>query len=150
PCALRWRRSNRNLARREGLVEMPNERKEVEAALKRDVIPLLRRSGFKGTFPHLRRGSPSAIDLLTFQFDKHGGGFVVEIARSPPDGVVTHWGEAIPPEKVKAWDVHPSRRKRVQMSAELGTDGWFRYDVNPIERVVAVVIERLGAEDLWD
>jgi hypothetical protein len=30
---------------------------------------------------------------LTFQFDRHGGGFVIEIGQCPADGCTTHWGE---------------------------------------------------------
>ena len=125
-------------------------RVEMDAALKREVLPLLREKGFKGTFPHLRRHTDSAIDLITFQFDKSGGGFVIEIARSPADGVVTHWGETIPPAQVRAWDLHPTRRKRVKATAHQGVDGWFRFDVNPIDEVIALVIEKLSAGELWN
>jgi hypothetical protein len=121
----------------------------MDAALKRDVLPVLRSKGFKGTFPHLRRHGESGIDLLTFQFDRGGGGFIIEVARSPREGVVTHWGKAVPAAKVTAWDVHPTRRKRVKATAGEGTDGWFRFDRSPVDRAVALVIERLNADDLW-
>ena len=50
------------------------------------VVPVLRSKGFRGAFPHFRRAGSHGVDLLTFQFDKHGGGFVVEIAQCPSEG----------------------------------------------------------------
>ena len=129
---------------------MNGRHKEMVAALKREVLPLLREQGFKGSFPHFRRHTGNAIDLITFQFDKWGGGFVIEIARSPPDGLVTPWRETIPPEKVKAWDVHPTGRKRIKATADQGVDGWFRFDVNPIDQVAALVVKTLGANQVWN
>ena len=75
------------------------EREKIDAALKEHVVPVLRSMGFKGSFPHFRRNTGQQIDLLTFQFDKHGGGFVVEVAVSPTEGVTLHWGEQIPAAK---------------------------------------------------
>ncbi|MFF2886098.1 DUF4304 domain-containing protein [Paenibacillus sp. NPDC057967] len=62
------------------------------SALKSIVIPSLRERGFKGTFPHFRRVNEKKIDLLTFQFDKYGGGFIIEIAVCSPAGHTHHWG----------------------------------------------------------
>lgn len=97
-------------------------------ALQAIVIPRLRERGFKGSFPHFRRPSAERIDLLTFQFDKWGGGFVVEISKCPPDGITSYWGERIPPNKVRAWDVHPAERLRLQPRPGSSTSDWFRYD----------------------
>ncbi|MEW6303461.1 MAG: DUF4304 domain-containing protein [Verrucomicrobiota bacterium] len=93
--------------------------------LKEHVVPVLRERGFKGLFPHFRRPTERAIHLLTFQFGKWGGGFAVEIAACPPVGVTVHWGEHIPPAKVKAWDV--ARRHRLGAAGEK-SDHWFRYE----------------------
>jgi len=65
---------------------------------------------------------------LTFQFDRQGGGFVIEISQSPLDGFTTHWGKKIPPEKVSAWDLPPKQRARLKPQQGSGTDSWFRYD----------------------
>jgi hypothetical protein len=104
-----------------------NDRTQMEAALKRIVIPELRAQGFKGTFPHFRRVS-DRVDLLTFQFDRRGGGFIMEVARGETAGHITHWGKCIPAEKLRAWDLHPGQRKRLQPGRGPGTDSWFRYD----------------------
>jgi hypothetical protein len=96
------------------------------AALKRIVIPDLRARGFRGSFPHFRRPKAAQIDLLTFQFDKWGGGFVIEIATCPPDGHTHPWGLFVPPNKVTAHDIDFDRRPR--LGAPTGGDHWFRFD----------------------
>lgn len=52
-------------------------RDEMNHALKVRFVPGLRQLGFKGSLPHFRRQRESRVDLLTVQFDRHGGGFVV-------------------------------------------------------------------------
>jgi hypothetical protein len=129
---------------------MNNSRADMERELKSSVVPWLRKNGFTGSFPHLRRVGPLAVDLLTFQFDRHGGGFVIEIAQCPAQGVVTPWGEAISADLAKAWDVHPSRRKRIHADeTKPGTEGWFRFDVRPPKQLAALVLEKLSDERLW-
>jgi hypothetical protein len=107
---------------------MSDAHEYMKKALKDAVVPRLREHGFTGSFPHLRRRHPHRIDLLTFQFDRHGGGFIIEIGQCAPDGFTTYWGKQIPPEKVSAWDLSPKDRARVQPRDGSGTDAWFRYD----------------------
>ncbi|WP_191556767.1 DUF4304 domain-containing protein [Metabacillus idriensis] len=42
------------------------------------------------------------IDLITFQFNKWGGSFVVELASCPSQGIISSWGEEIPSNKITA------------------------------------------------
>jgi len=130
---------------------MGNSKADMERELKAGVIPWLRAKGFTGSFPHLRRTGQIATDLLTFQFDRNGGGYLIEIARCPPEGIVTSWGKAIPARGVKAWDVHPSRRKRIKAdsTSSLGTDGWFRFDVQQPKELAALTLQKLSDETLW-
>jgi hypothetical protein len=128
---------------------MTASRKDMEKALKALVLPTLRRAGFKGSYPHLRRIARQGIDVLTFQFDRHGGGFVIEIARCPSDGIVTYWGKAISADKVTVWDIHPSKRKRIQEYDSSGTDGWFRYDRDLPSDIASALLARLASETLW-
>ena len=100
----------------------------MKKALKEVVIPLLREQGFTGAFPHFRRRRPERRDLFTFQFDLHGGGFIIEIGQCPADGFTTHWGKLIAPDKVKAWDLSWEQRARIQPRIGAGKDCWFRYD----------------------
>jgi hypothetical protein len=105
-----------------------SEREATIRELKRVLQPQLRSLGFTGTFPHFRKIGKDAIDLMTFQFDRNGGGFVIEIARCLADGIVTPWGAHIPPNKTTSHDLHPDRRKRIQPQTGGGTDAWFRFD----------------------
>ncbi len=113
---------------------MSQEHERMVKALKEIVIPRLRERGFKGSFPHFRRPSKEKIDLLTFQFDKWGGGFVIEISKCPPDGIKTLFGKElppnkhIPPNKVTAWHMEPAMRFRLQPGHSGSTADWFRYD----------------------
>src|SRR5688572_17509493 len=104
---------------------MSTEREKMIATLKEYLVPVLKARGFKGAFPHFRRPTDTAIHLLTFQFDKRGGGFVVEIASCPIGGVMMHWGKHIPPAKVTAQ--HVSHRLRLG-APDPSSDHWFRYD----------------------
>ena len=104
---------------------MSAERKKMIEALKEHVVPILKARGFKGSFPHFRRPTDTLIHLLTFQFDKWGSGFVVQIASCPVEGVTMHWGEHVPPAKVTAYHVWPRLRLG---STDSKCDHWFRYD----------------------
>ncbi len=104
-------------------------REDMDAALKKVVIPALRKHGFTGSFPHFRRINEE-VDLLTFQFDRHGGGFIIEAAKGKKEGFTTYWGKHIPAFKLTAWDLHPSDRKRLKPPSVSDTDYWFRYDQN--------------------
>jgi hypothetical protein len=98
------------------------------AALKEIVVTRLRERGFRGSFPHFRRKMIEQFDLLSFQFDKWGGGFVIEIAKCPAEGVTTSWGAHIPAERVKVTDLHPRHRLRLQPRLGSSTADWFRFD----------------------
>ena len=126
-----------------------SEREAMIKVLKQVVQPHLRSMGFVGAFPHYRRTTEAHIDLLTFQFDRYGGGFVVEVARSPVDGVVRANGTRIAPTKVTAWDVNPQYRNRVQERPGPGTNSWFRYDTGKLMLAASSVLRRLEEDNLW-
>ena len=119
------------------------------AALKKNVLPALRNMGFTGTFPHLRRIADH-VDLMTFQFDRNGGGFVMEAARGELSGFTTHWGKFIPANKLTAWDLHPDQRIRIQPKQGGGTDSWFRYDAeNNLDQIARNALEEIVKFD-WN
>lgn len=124
-------------------------RKEMIVALKSFVVPDLRRRGFTGSFPHFRRLGDKKIDLITFQFDKWGGGFVVEISKCGADGVTMPWGENIPPRKVTAHDMNPRDRFRLGCGGPY-TDDWYRYDSdNAPESLAQEVAQQLDQAEKW-
>lgn len=101
-------------------------RQQVDLELKESVVPLLRKSGFKGSMPHFRKVLLREIALITFQFDRWGGGFVVEVAECPLDGIEMHWGEIVPPKAVTAHHVTgPARRRISPFGAE--DDYWYKF-----------------------
>jgi hypothetical protein len=125
--------------------------------LKVTVVPVLRQLQFTGSFPHFRRLSSDRINLLTFQFDRNGGGFVIEIANCKPEGFNSYIGN-IDPHKVSAHDL--SQRMRIQSnmkSTDSLTDDWFRYDKkyifglgNIYKKVCRDVLSKLDiALDYW-
>ena len=94
-----------------------NNRVDMINALKKSVIPYLREYGFKGSFPHFRRQNEENIDLITFQFNRYGGSFVVELTSCPKEGVTM--------SKVTAHDVG-NRYRLKEDKDEYGT--WFDYE----------------------
>jgi len=126
-----------------------NPRETMDATLREVVVPVLRAKGFRGTLPHFRRPVQGAIDLLTFQFDKWGGGFVVEIARCSDRGFTTHWGKHIPPRKGQRLGSPPGQRQRIQPRAGSGTDSWFRFDNGQIKRAAQEVLDALPEAESW-
>ncbi|MEN6372890.1 MAG: DUF4304 domain-containing protein [Armatimonadota bacterium] len=101
---------------------------EMKKALNDVVIPRLRERGFKGSLPHFRRFRDDRVDLLMFQFDKWGGGFVIEVGHCSPQGMMTSWGGHIPAEKMKAYYLNFNCRERVQPRKGGSPNDWFRYD----------------------
>ena len=124
-------------------------RDDMVLALKREVVPALRQRGFTGSFPHFRRLWSARVDLLTFQFDQWGGGFVVEIAKAGGEGVTSASGAKIPAARLKAHDLHPKDRLRLGASGS-GQDFWFRYDQSaPVEAVAREVTNHLERAESW-
>lgn len=92
---------------------LSQQRKDMIVILKREVVPYLRSHQFKGSFPHFRRIQSDQIDLVTFQFNRHGGSFIIELAQAPITGFQTYWGEQISPQKMTAHDVDVDARRRL-------------------------------------
>lgn len=104
------------------------EKTVMAASLKRIFVPVLRERGFKGSFPHFRRPRTDRIDLLTFQFNRGGGSFVIEVAICACEGMVMPWGKQISPKKVQAWDVYPPNRPRLGSGNGTEDGKWFKFD----------------------
>ena len=109
---------------------MAADRQKMIDTLKLRIAPQLRDRGFKGSFPHFRRIGISKTDVLTFQFDKWGGGFVIEIGEGPIDGLMLPWGEVVPAKKMTAHDLSGKDRVRLTTDTKTKTDQWFRFDEN--------------------
>jgi hypothetical protein len=120
------------------------------AALKKVFVPALRERGFDGSFPHFRRIGAQRVDLLTVQFNKWGGSFVIEIASCGVDGVTKPWGEHTPANRVTAWMTNPPNRARLGTLATGQNNVWFKYDDGtPVEVVARRVVSYLPIADAW-
>ncbi len=131
-----------------------NERKMMDNALKKIVVPVLRKQEFKGSLPHFRRKNEKNIDLITFQFSRWGGSFVVEIATCPIEGVTMYWGENILPNKVTAHHLNDRFRLGAKSKDEEGEGIWFDFEnaktEEEYEKVASNVLGLLNTSDrLW-
>jgi hypothetical protein len=99
--------------------------KAMIAQIQKDVVPVLRKLGFKGSYPSFRRIRPEQIDLLKFQFSTYGGRFVVEIGGFPPTGIEYH-GTHVPPEQVTVSHLLGARIRLGETRDR--SDHWFLYD----------------------
>lgn len=132
-----------------GNIVVSNARNMMDNTLKKVVIPVLRVQGFKGSFPHFRRENENNIDLITFQFNKWGGSFVVELAICPINGATMSWGEQVPPNKVTVHHIN----RRYRLGAKSGDeDGiWFNFEYvkteEDYEKVASKVLDLLNTSD---
>ena len=94
------------------------------------VISALLSDGFTGKYPHYRKNHGDWIELVSFQTNKYGGSFTVEVSAVFPNRVNTNCAiKTIVPETVTVWDTN--RRYRLKGMY----DGWFHYQdvyVKPI------------------
>jgi hypothetical protein len=91
------------------------------------------------------------IDLLMFQFDERGGGFIIEISQCPAEGIL--WGDTlVPPNKVAVPYTKFVDRHRLGVK-DNNDDHWFRYDTTSSEsrfdQVANSVIPFLDEAEFW-
>ncbi len=138
---------------------MNTERDKMIKSLNEVFIPELRNRNFKGSFPHFRKTENGKTNLLTFQFDRNSGGFIIELANWNEPEFKTHWEKLIPLNKLTAHDLF--ERKRLypnSTSEESGTESWFRYDrkndlniENRFELIAKSVITKIPImEEYWN
>jgi uncharacterized protein DUF4304 len=104
---------------------MSDPRGEMNKAIRDVVIPALRARGFKGSFPHFYREIEGHIDLLSFQFHRSGGSFVVELSFATPERGNVYIDQDDPPKKLRVGQT--TRRLRLGASSE-NKDHWFSFE----------------------
>ncbi len=98
---------------------------KMRKALSAHVIEPLELEGFEGAWPHFRRVHADRIDLLSFQLDKRGGGFVVEVASAPPKKIRSQLGDAVSAKRVNAQHM----ANRFRLAPRRGQrNHWYRYE----------------------
>ena len=60
-------------------------------ALNRKVIPILLEQGFTGKHPHYRREKDDCIEFISFDTNKWGGSFTIEVSAIFPDSKFTNY-----------------------------------------------------------
>ena len=101
----------------------------MDKAIKEIAVPFFKSKGFTGSYPHFRRIKDDRVNLITYQFNKYGGSFVVEISNCSPKGVQRGWGADIPPSKCTAHDMN--RRHRIG-AIKHNTHYWFDFSSGEI------------------
>lgn len=119
-------------------------RKLVNEEIKKVIIPELRKYNFKGSFPHFRRIYDNGkVDYLSFQFNKYGGSFVVEIAVAYPykgkDGNFSYWNEVTPEFIKKSNYAYTKERLRLTPA----DNEWFKYDENNYKETVNSALKKI-------
>ena len=123
----------------------------MRSALIKFVVPNLEALGFVGIFPNYQRRRDKTLDILNFQLDKFGGGFVINAGQAPADGLL------LPSGMVEAIDLtcgHPlPRRARFQPGRTGNLLDWFRFDnandENAFEKAAKSVLPFLEGITTW-
>lgn len=91
-------------------------------ALNSTVVKELKSQGFTGKYPHFKREKKNCIELISFQTNKYGGSFTVEVSAIFPDSKVTNLiDENIEISKANVFCTNERYRLKGMF------DGWFYY-----------------------
>ena len=104
-----------------------NPRQLIIANLNKIVIPKLIDTGFTGVFPYFRRKQGNILSVVSFQFNKYGGSFVVEFAcTNNTDRDLPEFAKNIPFENLDGACFSPTNRIRLKPVNQLFSH-WFSY-----------------------
>lgn len=95
----------------------------MEATLKSYCIPVLRKQGFKGSFPHFYRDTDSFVALVNFQFFSSSGSFCVNIGYGDPQ----RKNVFIEPDTASKKLRISQTKERYRLGAVSGGDHWFYF-----------------------
>lgn len=125
-------------------------------AFKRLLLPALQDLGFHGRGSTFQRALPQSLDLLSIQYWKYGGEFLLECARRERGPLHTSWGEVVPEEKLDVAYVDPRQRARLEQRGPTAGPGFqgfcfagFGEDVARYEGLAAQVVALLPEVDAW-
>jgi len=91
---------------------MSREGDAMRRSLKKLVVPALNALGFKGARSSFVRIEADDLDLLTIQYGKYGGEFILEFARTVYRDPET--GTVVPEEKMDVINLSPTLRGRLE------------------------------------
>lgn len=137
---------------------MSSANRTIKAALKRRLVPHLIAAGFTGSYPDFRRRDGGRLHLLSVQFDKWGGGFMLEFASQPGGDLTMAWGEVVPEARLTTAYAAIADRARLLAVRTAGAtagdlrESWFRFeglDPSGCDALVGQVIALLPQVDAW-
>ncbi|WP_193222028.1 DUF4304 domain-containing protein [Amylibacter sp. SFDW26] len=99
------------------------DRKTMELALKGQCIPVIRKQGFKGSFPNFYREDEGFVALVNFQFISSGGSFCVNLAYTNPERSNIHPQSNTAAKNIRIYSINLNDRCR--MGSVNGEDPWF-------------------------
>jgi hypothetical protein len=122
-------------------------------SLKKILVPALKETGFNGKGWNFQRSSGS-LDLLSVQFWKYGGQFILEAARQPRGDFHTSWGEVVPEAQVTVAHISPHKRARLEQLDTAAAFSWFTFqdfgdDQSRYDALARQVIELLPQLEHW-
>ena len=103
---------------------LADKRRLMISFLQNIVVPEIKKNGFFGTFPHFRKKEIGVLGFVSFQFNRYGGSFVVEVGKAKDQDLGTI-GQGRPFEKLDSADT--KFRKRINPQGITG-DYWFSYE----------------------
>ncbi len=125
-------------------------------ALKRHLVPALVQLGFTGTASNFQRLLPEAQDLLTIQYHKDGGSFILECGRRERGPLHTSWGSIVPEETLEVRYLPVMQRARLQELDTISDDLFagfcfrdFGEDVDRYDQLAKRVAGLLPQIDVW-
>ena len=96
-----------------------------------NVVSRLLENDFTGKYPHFRRVDRDCIELITFQTNKWGSSFTVEVSAIFPHAKDSNCAlESIDIEKVTVWNTNNRYRLKGMY------DGWFYYQDLYAKRII--------------
>lgn len=73
----------------------------MDEAIKKIIVPELRKKGFSGSYPHFRNAESKNVKVLGFQFSQFAPRFSVELASCPKEGITYPDGRHVESTKIK-------------------------------------------------
>lgn len=104
----------------------------MKSYLNKHVISSLFNKGFTGKYPHFRRECANCIELISFQTNKWGGSFTVEVSAVFPNSKnknYTEW-EGLTEDQITVWNTNERYRLKGMY------DGWFYYRDLYVKRII--------------
>jgi hypothetical protein len=92
---------------------MPSSGDLMRKALRKELLPALKRLGFVGKTSDFQRHREPILDLLSIQWGRYGGEFILEFGSCATGPLQVPWGEAIAEAKITVVHVNPLRRARL-------------------------------------